>query len=60
LKKTEEKIENYQDLKRELKRLWKCKEVVLVPIVIGALRTDSKRFRFVRFYALQKKSLFDS
>ena len=27
-----------------MKRLWNCKEVVLVPIVIGALGTFSKRF----------------
>ena len=28
----------------KLKRLWNCAEVVLVPIVIGALGTISKRF----------------
>ena len=27
-----------------MKRLWNCKEVVLVPIVVGALGTFSKRF----------------
>ena len=31
-------------MKREVKRLWNCKEVVLVPITIGALVTVSKIF----------------
>ena len=43
--KEQEKIEKYLDFKKELKRLWNCKEVVLVSIVIGALGTVSKRFR---------------
>ena len=29
-------------MKREVERLWNCKEVVLVPITIGALVTVSK------------------
>ena len=37
-----EKIENYQALKRELKRIWKLRRVTLVPIIIGALGTVSK------------------
>ena len=43
--KEREKIEKYLDFKKELKRLWNCKEVVLVSIVIGALGTVSKGFR---------------
>ena len=31
-------------MKREVKRLWNCKEVVLVPIISGALVTVSKIF----------------
>ena len=31
-------------MKREVKRLWNCKEVVLVLITIGALVTVSKIF----------------
>ena len=31
-------------MKREVKRLWNCKEVVLVPITIDALVTVSKIF----------------
>ena len=42
--KEQEKIEKYLDFKKELTRLWNCKEVVLVSIVIGALGTVSKRF----------------
>ena len=31
-----EKIENYQDLKQELKWIWKLRRVTVVPIIIGA------------------------
>ena len=43
-------------MKREVKRLWNCKEVVLVPITIGALVTVSKIFHPY----LQKAGLDDS
>ena len=36
-----EKIEKYQDLVRELKRLWDMK-VVVIPIALGALGTTPK------------------
>ena len=39
--KEKEKIENYQDLKRELKRIWKLRKVTVVPIIIGASGTVS-------------------
>ena len=39
-----EKIEKYQNLKRELKRLWSLKKVELVPVVVGALGCISKGF----------------
>jgi hypothetical protein len=35
--KEKEKVEKYQDLKMEIKRLWKKKTVKVVPIVVGAL-----------------------
>ena len=35
---------NSKKEKKKMKRLWNCKEVVLVPIVVGALGTFSKRF----------------
>ena len=44
IQKENEKVEKYQDLKREIKRLWKLKKVSIVPIVIGALGTISHRF----------------
>lgn len=40
--KEKEKIEKYQDLKREITRIWKCKTVKVVPIIIGALGTLPK------------------
>jgi len=40
--KEREKIEHYNDLKFEIKRIWNCKEVKVIPIVIGALGTISK------------------
>ena len=33
----QEKVEKYQDLRREVKRLWDLRKVQVVPIVIGAL-----------------------
>jgi len=37
----EREIENYPDLKRELKQIWKLRRVTVVPIIIGALGTVS-------------------
>ena len=39
-----EKIEKYQNLKVELKRLWSLKKVGVVPVVVGALGYISKSF----------------
>ena len=39
-----EKIEKYQNLKRELKRLWSLKKVEVVPVIVGALGGISKGF----------------
>ena len=44
VEKEDEKVEKYQDLKYEIKKIWKFKEVTIVPIVIGALGTLSKNF----------------
>ena len=35
-------MENYQDMKRGLKRIWKLPRVTEVPVIIGALGTVSK------------------
>ena len=39
-----EKIERYQNLKIELKRVWSLKKVEVVPVVVGALGCISKGF----------------
>ena len=38
-----EKIEKYQDLKREIRRLWGIRHLEVVPVVVGALGVVSKR-----------------
>ena len=43
-KKEKEKIEAYQDLKREIKRICNVKEVTIVPLIIEALGTIGKNF----------------
>ena len=40
--KEKEKIEKYQDLGRELQRIWKCSDVKIIPVIIGALGTLPK------------------
>ena len=42
--KEKEKVEKYQDLKREIRRLWKLRNVKIVPVVIGALGSVSTEF----------------
>ena len=42
--KEKEKKEKYQDLKREIRRLWKLRNVQIVPVVIGALGSVSGEF----------------
>ena len=39
-----EKVEKYQDLNREIGRLWKLKMVEVVPVVIGTLGSVTKGF----------------
>ena len=38
----QEKIEHYLDLKRELKKIWNCSHVEIIPIVVDALGIVSK------------------
>ena len=35
--KEKEKVEKYQDLKKEIRRLWRLRNVEMVPVVIGTL-----------------------
>ena len=41
----QEKVERYHELKREIGRLWQCKKVLVIPMIIGALGTIGKGFR---------------
>ena len=43
--KEREKINHYQDLKWEVQKIWNCRSVSVIIIVIGALRTASKHLR---------------
>ena len=43
-KKEREKVEKYQDLKKEIGRLWRLKMVEIVPVVIEALGSVTKEF----------------
>ena len=46
IKKAEQKkIESYQELKRELKKIWKLKDIKIIPIVIGALGAVTSQFK---------------
>ena len=42
--KENENVEKYQDLKKEIRRLWKLRNVEIVPVVIGALGSVSAEF----------------
>ena len=44
VEKEREKVDKYQELKHELKTIWNCSEVTVIPAVIGALGTISKNF----------------
>ena len=41
--KEQEMIDNYSKLKKEVKKIWNLSQVVVVPVVIGALGVTSKR-----------------
>ena len=43
VEKESEKVENYQDLKREIKKLWNLRSVDVIPVVVGALGSVSRR-----------------
>ena len=42
--KEQNKIEIYGDLRNETKRIWKCREVVIVSVIVGALGIISTKF----------------
>ena len=43
--KKQEKVEKFQDLKREIGRMWEIRKVQVVAVVIGALGMVSKEFK---------------
>ena len=43
-KKEEEKCNNYCNMKYEIARMWRMKDVEVIPVVIGALGTVTKQF----------------
>ena len=43
--KEQEKIDNYTKLRQEVKKIWNLSEVVVVPVVTGALGVTSKRLK---------------
>ena len=42
--KEQSKIEIYGDFRNEIKRIWKCRKVAIVPVIVGALGIISKKF----------------
>ena len=43
--KDQEKIDNYSELRREMKKIWNLSQVVVVLVEIGALGVTSKRLK---------------
>ena len=43
--KEKEKIERYQELKREIKRMWNIRSITVIPVVVGALGSTSKKLK---------------
>ena len=43
--KKKEKIERYQELKREIKRMWNIRSIKVMPVVLGALGSSSKKLK---------------
>ena len=42
--KEKEKVRKYNDLKKEIRRLWKLRNVEIIPVLIGALGSVSAEF----------------
>ena len=43
--KEKEKIEKYQNLEREILRLWNLKKIDVIPVVLGDLGSVTKNFK---------------
>ena len=40
------KVDNYSELRREVKKIWNFSQVMVVPVVIEALGVASKRLKY--------------
>ena len=45
MKKRREKIERYQELKREIKRMRNIRSIKIIPVVVGVLGSTSKKLK---------------
>ena len=52
--KEREKVENYHDLKIEIKLIWNCRSVKIIPIIIGALGTISRDLSYWKYHVAWK------
>ena len=43
--KEKKKIERHQELKREIKRIWNIRSIKVIPVVVGALDSKSKKLK---------------
>ena len=43
--KEQEKIDNYTELRLEVKKIWNLSQAVVIPVVIGALGVTSQRLK---------------
>ena len=44
-KKENEKTERHQELKREIRRMWNIRSIKVIPVVVGALGSTSKKLK---------------
>ena len=43
--KEKEKIERYQEINREIKRMWNIRSIKVMPVVLGVLGSSSKKLK---------------
>ena len=56
--KEKEKVEKHQDLRREIKRIWNMRSVIVVPVIVIALRRITKNLHaWLEKLLLQKTKL---
>ena len=44
-RKEKEKIERYQELKKEIKRIWNIRTIKVIPVIVGAIRCTLKKLK---------------